>query len=109
VECFIVTNQRSNRQWQTDLAEIVQAAVKPLTDEMKEMRGDIQSLKLTQVNRTDVYDRQVMDEKLGKLTDENKALREMVTAMKEFVWKALGGAGTVIVLLVYLQQHFSIH
>lgn len=103
-----MTNTTSNRrspQWQADLAEIVQAAVKPLTDEMKEMRGDIQDLKLTQVNRADVYDRQVMDEKLGKLTSEIENQQKALAAMREFVWKALGGAGSIVVILVYFKQY----
>lgn len=102
----MTTNRRTTSpRWQTDLAEIVQTAVKPLTDEMKEMRVDIQSLKENRVVRADVYDRQVMDEKLSKLTGEIESQQKALLAMKEFVWKALGGAGTIVVILVYFKQY----
>lgn len=90
------------------LSELISQAIAPLTEEIKEARKDISRLELTTIARTDVYDRQVMDEKLGKLSNEIKAAQASVTAMKEFVWKALGGASALVVIFVYLHQYVSI-
>lgn len=90
------------------LAELIASAIAPLTDELKEVRKDIGKLELNTIARNEVYDRAVMDEKLGKLADEIKSIQNGLTGIKEFVWKALGGASAVVVIFFYLHQYVSI-
>lgn len=90
------------------LSELISQAIAPLTEEIKEARKDISRLELNTIPRAEVYDRAVMDEKLGKLSAENKATQASLAGIKEFVWKALGGASAVVVIFVYLHQYVSI-
>lgn len=90
------------------LSELIAQAIAPLTEEIKEARKDISRLELNTIPRSEVYDRAVMDEKLGKLSNEINATQSGLTGIKEFVWKALGGASAVVVIFVYLHQYVSI-
>lgn len=90
------------------LSAIIADALAPLTTEVKEMRKELGELELRTIPRAEVYDRQVMDEKLGQLRADNTSIRNEIKSMKEFVWKALGGASAVVVIFVYLHQYVSI-
>lgn len=92
----------SSLQWSEALTQAIQSAVKPLADDVKEVKADIQELKLGVAKRDEVYDKALMDEKLKGITEE-------ITAMKAFVWKAIGALGTGIILLVNIYQHITIH
>lgn len=95
--------------WQDSLHQEIADAISPLVTEMKEMREQIRNLQLSSVNRQDVYDKEVMDEKLAALKSEIAAANIAITASKEFVWKAIGVAGTVGVILATIipNLHFG--
>jgi hypothetical protein len=88
------------------LGEALRLAIEPVTDELKELRKDISRLELTTIPRADVYDRPVMDEKLNQIKSLIETLAGQIKGMKEFVWKALGGAYTIAVLVVLISQHW---
>lgn len=92
-----------------DLTAALASAFQPLLTEMKEMRGDIQSLKLTAAPRTDVYSRDVMDEKLGTLEQGIESINKALLANRDFTWKVVGAGFSVAMLLVYLAPHLIWH
>lgn len=94
--------KKTSLRWSEELTTTIQAAVKPLADDVKEVKADIQELKLGVAKRDEVYDKALMDEKLKSITEE-------IASMKAFVWKAIGAMGTGIILLVNIYQHITIH
>lgn len=86
------------------LSEVISAALEPLTDEIKEVKETMRKIELTFVSRTDVYDRTVMDEKLGKLMDEIKNLKASID-----LYRLLGIGALIVTLYVAFVSHVSLH
>lgn len=92
-----------------ELTTALRDALKPLLDEMREMRIDIQNLKITTATRGDVYDKAIMDEKLGGLRAEVESINRAVAAMKEFNWKVFGAGISIMVILAGILPHLNWH
>ena len=87
------------------LGEALSAALEPVTTELKELRKDISRLELTTIPRADVYDRSVMDEKMNQLRTETEAVRAEIKGLKDFMWKMIGGVGTLALILATASPH----
>lgn len=102
-----MTNPSELNDWREDLRREMQTALKPLIEELKDVKHEMTNLQLSSVHRADVYDKAVMDEKMAALRTEIQQAHEAIRASKEFSWKVMGGLGSLLLIIATFAPHIS--